>query len=53
MTGRKLSGPVDAVNTAEQPDELVPVSIQWSLKPSVNQTAYTFDPYSVTILVFQ
>jgi hypothetical protein len=53
VTGRKLSGPVDDENTAEQPDELGPVSVQWSLKPSVNQTSYRFDPYSVTILVFQ
>jgi alpha-L-arabinofuranosidase len=53
VTGRKISGEVDAENTAEQPDELVPVSVQWSLKPSVNQTSYSFDPYSVTILVFQ
>jgi len=53
VIGRKLSGPVDDENTAEQPAELVPVSVQWSLKPSVNQTSYSFDPYSVTILVFQ
>jgi hypothetical protein len=53
VTGRKLSGPVDDENTAEQPDELGPISVQWSLKPSVNQTSYSFDPYSVTILVFQ
>ena len=53
VTGMKLSGPLDAENTAEQPDLLLPVSIQWSLKQSVNQTSYTFDPYSVTILVFQ
>jgi alpha-L-arabinofuranosidase len=53
VTGRKLSGEVDAENTAEQPDELVPVSVQWSLKPKVNQTSYSFDPNSVTVLVFQ
>ena len=53
VTGKKLSGDLDDENTAEQPGVLVPVSIQWSLKPSINQTSYSFDPYSLTILVFQ
>jgi len=53
VIGTKLSGELDDENAAEQPDELVPVSVQWSLKPSVSQTSYSFDPYSVTILVFQ
>jgi len=52
-SGKKLSGELAAENTAEQPDALVPASFQWSLKPSVYQTSYTFDPYSVTVLVFQ
>ena len=53
VNGKTLGGALDAENTAEQPDALVPVPIQWSLKPSINQTAYTFDPYSFTVLVFQ
>ena len=53
VTGWKLSGDVDAVNTAEEPDSVLPVGIQWNLKPAINQTSYTFDPYSVTVLIFQ
>ena len=30
VTGRKLSGPADDENTAEQPDELVPVVNSWT-----------------------
>jgi Alpha-L-arabinofuranosidase 1 domain/Alpha-L-arabinofuranosidase C-terminal domain/3-keto-disaccharide hydrolase len=53
VTGWKLSGDVDAVNTTEEPDSVLPVGIQWNLKPAINQTSYTFDPYSVTVLIFQ
>jgi hypothetical protein len=53
VTGQQLSGEADAENTAEQPDALVPVPIQLSLKPSINQIPYTFDANSVTILTIQ
>jgi alpha-L-arabinofuranosidase len=53
VKGWKLSGPIDSVNTAQQPNDLVPVRIGWSLQRSAHQTSYTFDPYSVTVLTFE
>jgi hypothetical protein len=53
VKGWKLSGPIDGANTAQQPDDLVPAPIGWSLKRSAHQTAYTFDPYSFTVLTFE
>jgi hypothetical protein len=53
VRGWKLTGPLDSVNTAQQPSQVVPIPVEWKLNPSANQTAYTFDPYSVTVLTFQ
>jgi hypothetical protein len=53
VKGWKLSADLDAENTAQQPDLVVPVQVNWNLKPSLNNTTYTFDPYSLTILTFQ
>jgi alpha-L-arabinofuranosidase-like protein len=49
----KLSADLDAENTAQQPDLVVPVQVNWNLKPTLDHTTYTFDPYSFTILTFQ
>ena len=53
VKGWKLSGPLGAVNTAQQPNQVVPAPIEWDLNPSANRTAYTFAPYSLTVLIFQ
>jgi Alpha-L-arabinofuranosidase 1 domain/3-keto-disaccharide hydrolase/Alpha-L-arabinofuranosidase C-terminal domain len=53
VIGWKLSADINAENTAQQPNLVIPVQVSWNLKPSAEQTSYTFDPYSVTILTFQ
>ena len=53
VKGWKLSAPIDAENTAQQPDQVVPAHVSWNLSPSLDHTTYTFDPYSITSLTFR
>jgi hypothetical protein len=49
----ELSGALDAVNTAAQPDAVVPRQTQWQHKMSVGSTEYTFPPHSILVLSFE
>src|SRR5260221_2812248 len=53
VKGWKLSAPIDAENTAQQPDQVIPALVSWNLSPSLDHTTYTFDPYSFTTLTFR
>jgi hypothetical protein len=46
----ELSGPLNAVNTAEQPHRLIPKQIEWQHEFSNGTTRYVFAPYSFTVL---
>lgn len=46
----ELSGPLGAVNTAGQPDIIIPHRREWKHAIKDGDTRYTFPPYSVTML---
>jgi hypothetical protein len=46
----ELSGPMNAVNTADQPNAVTPKSIDWQFKLSAGAASYTFPPRSLTII---
>ncbi len=46
----ELSGPPDAVNTADRPRAIVPQARPWDHATERGGTRYTFPPYSVTVL---
>ncbi len=45
-----LSGPLDAANTADEPDRIRPVGSEWRHAIDRGGAAYTFDPRSFTII---
>ena len=47
-----LSGPLDAVNTADNPKNVVTKEIDWRHEFKEGKTTYTFSPYSFTVLRF-
>ena len=49
----ELSGPLEAVNTADKPRAVVPQQRQWTHTFKDGTTRYTFLPYSITVLRFQ
>jgi alpha-L-arabinofuranosidase len=46
----ELSGPLDAVNTADAPLRIAPRHAQWQLAPAGGQSEFTFAPYSFTVI---
>ena len=49
----ELSGPLDAMNTAVNPDTIIPKQTQWQHAIENSQTVRIFPPYSFTVLRFQ
>jgi hypothetical protein len=49
----ELSGPLNARNTAEQPNAIVPRQRQWRYSPEKGETRYAFPGNSVTVLRFE
>lgn len=49
----ELSGPLDARNTAAEPEAIIPRRRGWNHDLSDGQTTYAFPPYSVTVLRFE
>jgi alpha-L-arabinofuranosidase len=49
----ELSGPLEAVNTAEKPDAIVPRQTPWRHGLKGERTSYTFPPHSFTVLRFE
>ena len=45
-----LSGPLDAVNTADKPDAVVPRKAAWEHRLAAGRTNYEFAPRSFTVL---
>ena len=43
-----LSGPLDAVNTADKPAAIVPMQSQWKYDPKPDKAVYTFPARSFT-----
>jgi len=52
-TIEELSGPLDAVNTAENPSRIVPRQTEWQHELASGSTRYSFSPHSFTIMRFQ
>jgi hypothetical protein len=48
----ELSGPFDAVNTAEHPDTVVPRQANWKYEMKHGEIHYEFPPRSITVLEF-
>jgi hypothetical protein len=46
----QLSGPLDARNSASQPDSIVPQQQDWPHNLTNGETRYTFPPYSLTVM---
>ena len=49
----ELSGPLDAVNTADKPDAFVPKPSPWPHGIKDGRTSYTFPPHSFTVMRFE
>ncbi|MCL5097126.1 MAG: DUF1080 domain-containing protein, partial [Candidatus Omnitrophica bacterium] len=49
----ELSGPLNAVNTSSEPDNLVPVSSQWNHRITDGNTSRAFPPHSFTLIRFE
>jgi alpha-L-arabinofuranosidase len=48
-----LSGPPEAVNTAEQPERFTPVSTRWRHELDAGRASYTFPAHSFTVMRFE
>ena len=48
----ELSGPLDAVNTADNLDAIVPGQTEWQHGLKNQPTNYTFPPHSITVIRF-
>ena len=48
-----LTAPLDAVNTAEHPDRVVPQRAEWTHALSPGPARHTFAPHSFTVLSFE
>jgi hypothetical protein len=53
VTVEELSGPLDAVNTAENPSRIMPRQTEWRHQFASGNVRYSFSPHSFTILRFQ
>ena len=49
----ELAGPMDAVNTAEKMDNVVPKESDWTHGLKEGKTSYAFPPHSLTVLRFE
>ncbi len=49
----EISGPLDARNTAAEPDRIVPRERTWQLPADRGALEYDFPPYSFTVLAFE
>ena len=49
----ELSGPLDAVNTADKPDAIAPRQTQWRHALKDELTSYAFPPHSLTVIRFE
>ena len=47
-----LSGPLDAVNTARNPDAVIPRQSAWNHELKDGKTSYIFSPHSFTVIRF-
>jgi alpha-L-arabinofuranosidase len=45
-----LAGPLDAANTADKPETVIPKQTEWIHKIKEGRTSYTFLPHSFTVL---
>jgi hypothetical protein len=45
-----LAGLLNAVNTADKPESVIPKQSEWKHKIKEGRTSYTFSPYSFTVL---
>jgi len=52
-TIEELSGPLDAVNTAENPSRIVPRRTEWRHQFASDNVRHSFPPHSFTILRFE
>jgi hypothetical protein len=48
----ELAGPLNGVNTAQRPNQLIPTESVWRAQFVNDATNYTFKPYSFTVLTF-
>jgi hypothetical protein len=51
-TIEQMAGPLDAANTAEEPDRIRPRRSEWKHEIRGNQARYSFPPRSITFLQF-
>ncbi len=49
----ELSGPLDAVNTADRPEAVVPRQSRWKHGIKDGSTSYAFPPHSFTVMRFE
>jgi hypothetical protein len=49
-TVEELAGPLEAVNTADQPERISPRRFEWKHELAGGKTTYTFPPRSITII---
>lgn len=49
----ELTGPLDAVNTAEAPRRIQPRRVRWRLLSAPGEVRYTFPPHSFTVLQWE
>jgi hypothetical protein len=49
----ELSGPLDAVNSPNKPDAIVPKQVQWKHEMKEGKARYTFSSHSFTIIHFR
>ena len=49
----ELAGPLDAVNTAEEPERIRPRLVPLQFDKAAGLTSYTFAPYSLTVVRFR
>ncbi len=48
----ELTGPLDAVNTANRPDAVMPQRSVWKPEPGADSPSFTFAPHSFTVMRF-
>ena len=48
----QLTGPLDAVNTADLPAQIIPRAFDWRFEAGLGKTSYTFPPNSLTVVRF-
>ena len=48
----ELSGPIEAVNTVDNSNAIVPEHRRWTYRASEGSASYTFPPHSITVIRF-